>query len=168
MSPVVTLALSLMLISLVLTRVVFAGKWLNPITALFAPHMLLLISYQLALDGGLISFELSSTAWVMLSTGYLCYAVGVVAVYVLAPYPVYQNRRRVLDLVEAGDFHRTTVLLVVVLFLGIALKYFKILTTYGNPLTNIIQIRHDYVTEVLDFGLANSVSFFSSFLIMMN
>lgn len=168
MSPIAILVLCLLLTGLTLTRVVFAGKWLNPITALFFPHILLLISYQLALNARMFGLELSTKAWVLLSSAYCSYAVGVVAVCLISVGPAQIKSRQLFDLVEVKQFYKTTIFLLGILFVGVALKYFKILSTYGNPISNIIQIRSDYVADVLKFGLANSTSFFSSLLIMIN
>ena len=168
MSPVVPLALCMLLISLGLTHAMFSGKWLNPITALFFPHLLLLISYQLSLDRGLFTFELSANAWAILSAAYFCFAAGVVAAYTIAPGSARRGNRRVFDLVEADHFQKTTVLFISILFLSVVSKYVKILTTYGDPFANILQIRKDYVADQLNYGLANSTGFLFSFLIMMN
>jgi oligosaccharide repeat unit polymerase len=161
------LVLSLLLISIASTRLVFAGRWLNPITALFIPHILLLLSYQLALDGGMIILELSDSAWWALVGGYACYAIGVAAAAATDPQRA-TKKRKPFELAEFDRFQKTTIFLLAVLLLSVLSKYYQILTTYGNPIANIIQIRKDYVNDVLSFGLANSISFFSSFLLMMN
>jgi oligosaccharide repeat unit polymerase len=160
----------LLFLSVILTRLVFRGRLMNPLLAFFPAYSMLLACYHLGLRRGLFTLSVEAPARWFLMGAMFAFFLGVITVAGLNKTPEPQTKRAHF---EDADFilAEKMALYGLIAYAGVvAYKYLILEKSYGNFFNDIGDLRIAYVAGTLrqEYGPANSLAFFLQTYLALN
>ena len=151
-------------------QLTFTRQWVNPMTVFNIPHAFLLICYLLTLSSGTITFQIGSTALILLAAGYISFNAGVFLVATVSNVTTRASKPTPpsIDSISVNRVLFVSYFLFFALALSIAYKSLVLVQQYGVFYTQIAIVRNDFYTGKFDFSAAQAVAYVSTHFLAIN